>query len=221
MQSHLQPINNHKRRMIMPDQEEDEEAMLFGQERPTLDSSNSRSQAETLKAAEENTAPEPETPLRTMPLEITPAKESNEVSDAFEALGRVAIGALKDRFDTDPQYPYTIDPPELVIAFFTEFVFKRTYKKYVVIGSDVRTQIYLQDGDNTLAGSSSTLLTDAAPISKDRKSSIIEIPLSYESVNQYKKALMFLHEYQRGTRSITYPSPKKTKKIVDLIKEYE
>lgn len=50
MQSHLQPINDHKRRMIMPDQEKDEEAMLFGQERPKLDSSNSHSQAETLKA---------------------------------------------------------------------------------------------------------------------------------------------------------------------------
>ncbi|KAF1802805.1 hypothetical protein FB192DRAFT_1343188 [Mucor lusitanicus] len=178
----------------MPDQEKDEEAMLFGQERPKLDSSNSHSQAETLKAAEENTAPETETPLRTMPLEITPAKESNEVSDAFEALGWVAIGALEDRFDTDPQYPYTVGPPELVVAFFIEFVFKRT----------------------TLCK-----LTEAAPISKDRKSSIIEISFSYESVNQYKKALMFLHEYQRETRSIVWPSPKKTKKIVDLIKEYE
>ncbi|KAL0144072.1 hypothetical protein V8B55DRAFT_1561425 [Mucor lusitanicus] len=116
----------------------------------------------------------------------------------------VYCDANVDRFDTDPQYPYTVGPPELVVAFFIEFVFKRTYKKYVAIGSDLTICYGLR---------LIMLVTEAAPISKDRKSSIIEISFSYESVNQYKKALMFLHEYQRETRSIVWPSPKKTKKI--------
>lgn len=59
------------------------------------------------------------------------------------------------RFNTDPEYPYTVGPPELVIAFFKEFVFKRTYTKYVAIGSDVRTQIYLRNDNEP--SSSATL----------------------------------------------------------------
>ena len=39
-------------------------------------------------------------------------------------------------------------PPELVVAFFSEFVFKRKFNKNVPIGTDVRTQIYVRDTNN-------------------------------------------------------------------------
>ncbi|KAI9015245.1 hypothetical protein CLU79DRAFT_721561 [Phycomyces nitens] len=39
--------------------------------------------------------------------------------------------ANKHRFNIDSEYPYTVGPTELVVAFFTEFVFKRTYKKNI------------------------------------------------------------------------------------------
>ncbi|KAI9020982.1 hypothetical protein CLU79DRAFT_719723 [Phycomyces nitens] len=55
--------------------------------------------------------------------------------------------ANKHRFNIDSEYPYTVGPTELVVAFFTEFIFKRTYKKNISIGSDVRTQIYLRIED--------------------------------------------------------------------------
>ncbi|KAG2217492.1 hypothetical protein INT45_012610 [Circinella minor] len=64
-------------------------------------------------------------------------------------------------------------------------------------------------------------MTEAAPLSKDRKSKTLIVPLSYESVNQYKKALMFLYEFQSTQRSIEWPSPKRTKDLIDIIKEYE
>ena len=65
------------------------------------------------------------------------------------------------------------------------------------------------------------LVTEAAPLSKDRKSKVLEVPLSTESVKQYRKALMFLHEFQYEQRSIKWPSPKNIKELLDLIKEYE
>ena len=52
------------------------------------------------------------------------------------------------RFDkTDRDFPYTVGPPEIAIAFFKDFVFKRTYIKYVPISSDIRTQIYIRTDD--------------------------------------------------------------------------
>ena len=45
-------------------------------------------------------------------------------------------------------YPYTVGPTEFVIAFFKEFVFKRTYKKSISLETDTRTQIGLQDEEN-------------------------------------------------------------------------
>ena len=138
--------------------------------------------------------------------------------------------------------------PELIIVFFKEFVFKRTYTNYVPIGSDVRTQIYLRtDNEPSLSTTlpqyeknklfiyihSTVILihsfpfilfrivTEAASLSRDEKSKILEVPLSYESVNQYKKPLMFLHEFQRKQRSTVWPSPKGTRDLMDTIKEYE
>ncbi|KAG2222130.1 hypothetical protein INT45_007566 [Circinella minor] len=125
------------------------------------------------------------------------------------------------RFNTDPEYPYTVGPPELVIAFFKEFVFKHTYTKYVAIGSDVRTQIYLRNDNEPSSSATLPQLTEAAPFSRDGKAKMLIVPLSYEPVNQYKKALMFLHEFQSTQRSIEWPSPKRTKNLIDIIKEYE
>ena len=42
-------------------------------------------------------------------------------------------------------YPYTVGPTEFVIAFFKEFVLKRTCKKSVSMMSDVRVQIGLRN----------------------------------------------------------------------------
>ncbi|KAI8326868.1 hypothetical protein EDC96DRAFT_581180 [Choanephora cucurbitarum] len=43
----------------------------------------------------------------------------------------------RHRFPVDLQYPYTVGPTEFVIAFFKEFVFKRTCKKSVMTNSEV------------------------------------------------------------------------------------
>ena len=67
----------------------------------------------------------------------------------------LTLSKLKDfceknrhRYPVDPMYPYTVGPTEFVVAFFKEFVFKRTYKKSVSIENDVRTQIGLRTEDN-------------------------------------------------------------------------
>jgi hypothetical protein len=64
-------------------------------------------------------------------------------------------------------------------------------------------------------------VTEAAPMNKTGKSKVLEVPLGFESVNQYKKALMYLHSFQCERRSIKWPSPKTTKELLDLLKEYE
>lgn len=64
------------------------------------------------------------------------------------------------------------------------------------------------------------IVTEAAPSTRGGKRKIIEVPLSIESVNQYKKAIMFLYELQSEYRVVPWSAPK-TKELVDLIKEYE
>jgi len=68
---------------------------------------------------------------------------------------------------------------------------------------------------------SSYSVADNAPLSKDGKKRMIEIPIGIESVNQYKKALMFLYDFQSERRQLDWPSPKKSKEVVDSIKKYE
>ncbi|OAD74402.1 hypothetical protein PHYBLDRAFT_67672 [Phycomyces blakesleeanus NRRL 1555(-)] len=48
----------------------------------------------------------------------------------------------------DPQYSYTVGPTEFVIAFFKEFVFKRTNIKSVSTETDIKAQIGLRAEDN-------------------------------------------------------------------------
>ncbi|KAG2206098.1 hypothetical protein INT47_003747, partial [Mucor saturninus] len=60
-----------------------------------------------------------------------------------------------------------------------------------------------------------------APSNKNGSKKVIEVPLGIESINQYKKVLMFLHEFQSSRREVEWPSPKKTKEIIELIKKYE
>ncbi|KAG2216344.1 hypothetical protein INT45_013010 [Circinella minor] len=98
---------------------------------------------------------------------------------------------------------------------------KCTYTKYVAIGSDVRTQIYLRNDNEPSSSVTLPQLTEAAPFSRDGKAKMLIVPLSYESVNQYKKVLMFLHEFQSTQHSIEWPSPKRTKNLIDIIKEYK
>ncbi|KAL9536707.1 hypothetical protein MBANPS3_012434 [Mucor bainieri] len=60
-----------------------------------------------------------------------------------------------------------------------------------------------------------------APSSKTGSKKIIDVPLGVEVVNQYKKALIFLYYYKLENRSMPWPSPKKTKEVMDLVKKYE
>ncbi|KAG2224882.1 hypothetical protein INT45_010831 [Circinella minor] len=92
--------------------------------------------------------------------------------------------ANRQKFNTDQEHPYTVGLPEWVVAFFTECVVKRKFNKNVPIGTDVRTQIYVRDTNNDSEDLTTTLpqLTDAARLSKDGRSKVLEVPLSYEAV---------------------------------------
>lgn len=118
---------------------------------------------------------------------------------------------------------------------------KRTYKKSISMETDVRTQIALRNDDNendelTLLQSkyialsemkemSETLtiflVAENAPVNKRGGKRVIDVPFCIEAVNQYKKVLMLIHDYQFEHRAIPGPSPKKTKELIRLIKKYE
>ncbi|KAG2190460.1 hypothetical protein INT47_006627, partial [Mucor saturninus] len=100
----------------------------------------------------------------------------------------------RHRYPVDPMYPYTVGPTEFVVAFFKEFVFKRTYKKSVSIENDVRTQIGLRTEDNVDSQPSLRQMANNAPSNKNGS--------------------------KKSPRS-EWPSPKKTKEIIELIKKYE
>ncbi|KAG2210572.1 hypothetical protein INT47_002514 [Mucor saturninus] len=105
------------------------------------------------------------------------------------------------RYSVDPKYPYTVGPTDFVVAFFKEFVFKRTYKKGVSIDTDVRTQIGLH--------------------TKNADSQLTLLQMAEKAPSNKKGALMFLHEFQSSCREVDYPSPKKTKEVIESIKNYE
>ncbi|OAD79494.1 hypothetical protein PHYBLDRAFT_162558 [Phycomyces blakesleeanus NRRL 1555(-)] len=119
------------------------------------------------------------------------------------------------------KYPYTVGPTEFVIAFFKEFVFKRMYMKSVSVETDVRTQIGLRTEDNKERQLTLLQIAENAPSNKNGNKKVIKVPLGIESVNQYKKILMFLYEFQSERQEVGWLSSKKTKEVIELIKKYE
>ncbi|KAF1804678.1 hypothetical protein V8B55DRAFT_1586480 [Mucor lusitanicus] len=140
-------------------------------------------------------------------------------------------------YPVDSQFPLTVGPTEFVLAFFRDYVMKRTYKKSISMETDVRTQIALRNDDNendelTLLQTLSEmkemsetltifLVVENAPVNKRGGKRVIDVPFCIEAVNQYKKVLMLIHDYQFEHRAIPGPSPKKTKELIRLIKKYE
>ncbi|CAO3630202.1 unnamed protein product [Mucor hiemalis] len=79
---------------------------------------------------------------------------------------------------------------------------------------------YEENNEDTKQTTSLTELTKGAPLNKSGKARKLDVPIGIESVKQYKKALMALHEYQFNTRSISWPSPKVCKEVKDVINQY-
>ncbi|KAI9327252.1 hypothetical protein BD770DRAFT_449902 [Pilaira anomala] len=127
----------------------------------------------------------------------------------------------RHRYPVDPLYPYTVGPIEFVVAFFKEFVFKRTYMKNVSVVTDVRTQIGLRTEQNADSQLDLLQMAEDAPSNRKGNKKIIEVPVGIEVVKQYKKVLMFLHEYQSSCREVGYTSPKDIKELTELIKKYQ
>ncbi|CEP09608.1 hypothetical protein [Parasitella parasitica] len=112
-----------------------------------------------------------------------------------------------DRFGEDALHPYTVGPPE----------------KHVTIGADVRTQVSLRVDESPGPSTRLIDLTENAPMNKSgkaKKKKKIQVPIGIEAENQYKKALMAQHEFQVITRGVTWPSPKVTKEVKNIIKQY-
>jgi hypothetical protein len=78
----------------------------------------------------------------------------------------------RHRYPVEPQFPCTVGPTEFVIAFFKEFVLKRTYMKSVSIETDVRTQIGLRAEDNEDEEGQLTLLQSNFILHKTKRTSI-------------------------------------------------
>lgn len=64
-------------------------------------------------------------------------------------------------------------------------------------------------------------MTDAAPYSQAGTYKLVEVPIGIEAVKQCRKALTFLHDYQRRHQSIEWPSPKDDKGLKNLFKQFE
>jgi len=65
------------------------------------------------------------------------------------------------------------------------------------------------------------LVVENAPSNKNGSKKITDVPLGVEAINQYKKALIVVYDYQFEHRAIPLASPKKNKELLDLIKKYE
>ena len=64
------------------------------------------------------------------------------------------------------------------------------------------------------------IVTDAARLSKDGKSKVLQVPLSYKAVNQYRKALLFLYDFQCQRRAVSWLSPNDNQNLALLLKHY-
>ncbi|KAI9329311.1 hypothetical protein BD770DRAFT_477950 [Pilaira anomala] len=120
----------------------------------------------------------------------------------------------RHRYPVNPLYPYTVGPIESVVAFFKEFVFKRTYMKNVSLVTNVRTQIGLRTEHNSD-------MAEDAPSKWKGNMKVIEAPVGIDVVKQYKKIMMSLHGYQSSCREVGYTSPKDKKELTELIKKYQ
>ncbi|CEP10646.1 hypothetical protein [Parasitella parasitica] len=98
---------------------------------------------------------------------------------------------------------------------------QKIYTKHVTIGADVRTQKSLRVDERPRPSTRLIDLTENAPMNKSGKAKKLQVPIGIEAVNQYKRALMALHEFQVITRGVTWPSPKVTKEVKNIIKQYE
>ncbi|EPB85602.1 hypothetical protein HMPREF1544_07595 [Mucor circinelloides 1006PhL] len=155
--------------------------------------------------------PEFDLVLKAMPLKVRPSTAA-----AYRKL-------LENRhgYPVDPQFSLTVGPTELVLAFFKESVLKRTYRKSISMETDVRTQIALGNDENEKSGLTLLEIAENAPSNKNGSKKITDVPLGVEAVNQYKKALIVVYDYQFEHRAIPWASPKKNKELLDLIKRYE
>lgn len=66
------------------------------------------------------------------------------------------------------------------------------------------------------------MLSDAPEVeTKKGKKKVVKSPASYETVNQFRKALMLLHQCQNAHRKTPWPSPKSIDDLLAALKKYK
>ncbi|CAO3655942.1 unnamed protein product [Mucor fragilis] len=111
--------------------------------------------------------------------------------------------------ESDPQFAYTMGPPEMVLAFFEEDVLKRTISKmFPIDAADVMIKTALQGEEGTIE--------QTQLIRRTRK--VLNVPIGVEAVKKFKKkSIAKLHEYQKGARNIPYTSPHNMRDLTVLM----
>ncbi|CEP13722.1 hypothetical protein, partial, partial [Parasitella parasitica] len=124
------------------------------------------------------------------------------------------------KFPINSEYLYTVGPPEMVVAFFTEFVFQRVTPKQISLNTDANVQIALITEETSIPSATLAQMLEEAPLNNAGDGKIIYVPIGLETAKKYRKGLLKLHQYQAKTRSIQWPSPRDIDGLWTTIKEY-
>ncbi|CEP07913.1 hypothetical protein [Parasitella parasitica] len=66
------------------------------------------------------------------------------------------------KFTINSEYLYTVGPPEIVVAFFTEFVFQRVTAKQISLNTDANVQIALITEETSILSATLTQMLEEA-----------------------------------------------------------
>ncbi|OAD81261.1 hypothetical protein PHYBLDRAFT_138811 [Phycomyces blakesleeanus NRRL 1555(-)] len=130
--------------------------------------------------------------------------ESSSSANLFTSVGSNAFVALQSSLSINvSEFELELKALPMKVRASTAAIYrmplehwKQMYMKSVSVETDVRIQIGLRTEDNEERQLTLLQIAENAPSNKNGSKKVIEVPLGIESVNQYKKVLMFLHKFQ-------------------------
>ncbi|CAO3648292.1 unnamed protein product [Mucor fragilis] len=126
-------------------------------------------------------------------------------------------------YGNDLKYPYTVRSVDMVTDFFKKIVFKRRALRRTSLKRDVKVPIDVRDEASSSSNPPRTLHQILGQAPKNKQGNYtIEAPLSKSVVEQYKKALLRLYQYQARARpqATTWSNPAASTLVTEQLKAH-
>ncbi|CEP07250.1 hypothetical protein [Parasitella parasitica] len=116
---------------------------------------------------------------------------NSNISGGTEASANSTTQKIEDYCDTcRSKFPinsedlYTGGPPDMVVAFFTEFVFQRVNPKQISLNTDANVQIALISEETSISSATLTQMLEEAALNNVDDGKIIKVPIGLETAKR-------------------------------------